>query len=98
MMMAAVLARAGLPDSARHVIQRARATIQSARDTGSVDPYFEYYEANARLALGDRDTAILRLGEYLEASPTAKANIAGDWLWRPLSDDPRFQAIVDEEN
>ncbi len=98
MMMAAVLARAGLPDSARHVIQRARDTIQGARDTGSVDSYIDYYEAAARLALGDRDTAIVRLGEYLEARPTAKANIVNDWLWRPLSDDPRFQAIVAENN
>jgi hypothetical protein len=97
-MMAAVLARAGLPDSARHVIQRARDTIQSTRDTGSVDPYFEYYEATARLALGDRDTAIIRLGEYLTARPTEKANIANDWLWRPLSDDQAFQAIVAENN
>jgi TolB-like protein len=95
-MMAAVLARAGLPDSARHVVQRARDTIQSVRDTGSVDSYFEYYEAIARVALGDRDTAIIRLGEYLKARPTAKANVASDWLWRPLSDDPRFQAIVAE--
>jgi hypothetical protein len=98
MMMAAVLARAGLPDSARHVIQRARDTVQGARDTDSVNSYIDYFEAAARLALGDRDTAILRLGEYLEARPTAKANIAGDWLWRPLSDDPRFQAIVAENN
>jgi serine/threonine-protein kinase len=97
-MMAAVLARAGLPDSARHVIQRARDTIQSTRDTGSVDPYFAYYEATARLALGDRDTAIIRLGEYLTARPTEKANIANDWLWRPLSDDQAFQAIVAENN
>ena len=80
------------------IIHRARDTIQGARGTGSVDPHFDYYEAIARLALGDRDTTILRLGEYLEARPTAKANIVNDWLWRPLSDDPRFQAIVAEKN
>jgi len=90
MMMAAVLARAGLPDSARSVIQRARAA-------GSEKPYFPYYEATARLALGDRDTTIIRLAEYLAARPTEKANVANDWLWRPLSDDPRFQAIVAEK-
>ena len=89
MLMAGVLARAGLEDSARSVIRR-------AREAGSENSFLFYNEAVARLALGDRDTAILRLAEYLEAEPTEKASTATDWLWRPLSDDPAFQAIVAE--
>jgi len=90
MMMASVLARSGLADSSRSVIRR-------AQKVGSESPYFNYYEAAARLALGENDAAILKLSDYLDARPAAKAQVAGDWLWRPLSDDPRFQAIVAEE-
>ncbi len=89
MMMAMVLARAGLADSCRSVIRR-------AQEVGSDRPFFDYFEAAARLALGENDAAILKLSDYLDARPTAKAQVAGDWLWRPLSDDPRFQAIVAE--
>jgi serine/threonine-protein kinase len=89
MMMAAVLARAGLPDSARQVVQR-------ARSLGSEGKYLDYFEAVARLALGDRDTAISRLGDYLNADPSAKRNVASDWLWQPLSDSPEFQELVAE--
>ncbi len=90
MMMASVLARAGLADSCRSVIRR-------AQEVGSESPYFDYYEAAARLALGENDAAILKLTDYVDARPAAKAQVANDWLWRPVSDDPRFQAIVAEE-
>ena len=87
MMMAAVLANAGLTDSAVSVIQRAR-----ARESKS--PFLAYYEAWARMNLGQRDTAILRLSDFLAARPGLRARVAGDWLWEPLADEPGFEALV----
>jgi serine/threonine-protein kinase len=85
--VAAVLARSGLADSAEAVITQARAA-------GTQNEMTDYYEANARLQLGQRDRALSLLRRYLEARPDRKAYLAEDWWWRPLRDDPRFQALV----
>jgi tetratricopeptide (TPR) repeat protein len=86
--VAAVLARAGLEDSARVVIDEAR-----IKDTGT-DPEFHYYEANVRLRLGEPDEALRLLGLFLEGFPNQKEYLTQDWWWEELWEDPRFQSLV----
>ncbi len=88
MQVAAALVRGGLRDSARAVIGRARAGL--AAD----DPWTDYYEANARLQLGEREAALRLLAALLAADPGQKDFIASDWWWESLHDDPRFQELV----
>jgi hypothetical protein len=89
--VAAVLARANLPDSARRVLVRARAN----RD---IDPRGELtgLEAFVRTVLGDKNEAVDLLQRYLTEHPEhrhgfAKAN---PWWWRDLQNDPRFKTLV----
>ncbi len=89
MMMAAVLARAGLTDSARR-------TIRAARKSDSGDSQLDFYEAGARARLGDNDDAVRLIGRYLKASPEAKAFIKRDPEFEPLWGDARFQGLVAE--
>ncbi len=89
MMMAAVLARAGLEDSAR-------AVISWTRDSGLEDPWAAYYEANARLLLGERDATLRLLEEFLRLYRGQKAFIANDAWFIPLHDDSTFQSLVEE--
>jgi serine/threonine-protein kinase len=85
------LARAGLKDSARHVLDAARA----GRD---VDPTQELpgYEAIMRILVGDYPEAITLLKTYVLAHPTEEFTSGRDlhWWWRPLRDFPEFQAVV----
>jgi serine/threonine-protein kinase len=91
---AAVIGRAGLADSARRVLERARAT-------GDVDPRGELLgrEAAARVVIGDRDEAIALLQRYLAANPEHRAGFAkaNAWWWRDLQNDPRFKALIASE-
>ncbi len=83
--VAKVAARAGLPDSARAILQRAR---------GEETPeWLAYDEAHARLLLGEEDHAIRLLRQYLDAGADP-AFLARDWWFADLRDDPRFQALV----
>lgn len=83
----AVLARAGLTDSATAVVERVRAAAGG-------DPWIDYYAASVRLLQGERDEALKLLSGFLEAIPQRKEYIASDWTFRELWDDPRFQALV----
>src|SRR6267154_285162 len=73
------LARAGLADSARHVLLRARAD----RDVDATQEILSI-EAFARTILGDRDQAIALLQRYIAANPTHAFTRGGDisWWWR----------------
>ncbi|MGD8279033.1 MAG: BTAD domain-containing putative transcriptional regulator, partial [Gemmatimonadota bacterium] len=73
MMLAAVLAKAGLPDSAEHVIAR-------AAEAGGGDPELLYYEAAARIALGQTDSAGALLRTYLDGDPPSRMHVA-DYRW-----------------
>jgi TolB-like protein len=90
--VAGALARAGLRDSADAVIERARAEAPEA-----VAPWIDYYAANVRLLLGERDRALDMLNEFLEAIPQRKDYIASDWMFQDLWDDPRFKELVGGE-
>ncbi|GJG87285.1 hypothetical protein tb265_24660 [Gemmatimonadetes bacterium T265] len=91
MLVAGAIARAKLPDSARHVLLAARAD----RD---VDPRGELvgFEAFIRTLIGDREQAIDLLGRYLTANPEHREGFVklNTWWWRDLRGDPRFDALV----
>jgi len=93
MMLAGIaLVRAGLPDSARSVINRAQGnqTIDPAGDLIKL-------EAIARAQLGEKDEAITLLGRYLAAHPQQRFVEKGldeSWWFQSLQDDPRYKALV----
>jgi serine/threonine-protein kinase len=90
MLVALVLARAGLGDSARAVAVRARgdATTDPTRDQA-------LYEALVRTQLGDHDEAMQLLSTYVAANPQMREGIAKDqtWILKDLRADPRFIAL-----
>jgi eukaryotic-like serine/threonine-protein kinase len=89
--VAAVLVRAGLPDSARHVLDR-------SKGNADVDPQKELlgYEAFVRVMLGDKDEALRLLNEYLVANPKHREGFRKiiHWWWRPIQNDPRFKQLI----
>jgi len=89
--VAAVLARAGMADSARHVLDR-------STGNADIDPQKELlgYEAFARVMLGDKDEALRLLDQYLVANPKHREGFRKivHWWWRPIQDDPRFKALI----
>jgi serine/threonine-protein kinase len=91
MAVAAVLARAGQADSAKHVVQSVRAPVD-------IDPTrdLEYDRAYVWTVIGDKTAAIKALSIYLAANPNTAAGFNSDnnWRWRSIADDPRFQRLV----
>jgi eukaryotic-like serine/threonine-protein kinase len=91
MIVAAVLARAGLKDSARSVAVRSRSTPE-------VDPTrdIELFGAFAYTLMGDKVGALKSLKSYLAANPERRAALAEDsgWWFRTLEEDPRFKELV----
>jgi serine/threonine protein kinase/TolB-like protein len=89
--VAAVLVRANLTDSAKHVLTAARAPadIDPTRD-------LEYDRAFVWTLIGDKSAAIKSLSIYLAANPNVAAGFNSDnnWRWRTIADDPRFQRLV----
>jgi len=89
--VADVLGRAGLADSARRVLVRARADR-------TVDPRGELlgYEAFVRGQLGDKKEAVDLLQKYLTDHPEHRAGFSkvNTWWWRPLQDYPRFKTLI----
>jgi serine/threonine-protein kinase len=89
--VAIVIGRAGLRDSAHHVLERARAGAD-------IDPRGELmgYEALARTFLGEHEQAISLLERYLTAHPEHRAGFAkiNTWWWRDLQEDPRFKIVA----
>jgi TolB-like protein len=87
--VAGVLGRAGLPDSADAVIRRARTVAPE-------DPELDFYEAEARMALGDPEAVLRLLERYLKTNPRFRGYLRVYPLFRPLWGDPRFQTLVAE--
>ena len=85
-----MLARAGEADSANAVIRSVRRGLERG------DPWPLYFQANVHLNLGEPDSALALLSQFLAARPDRKAYIATDYWWRPLRDDARFKAMVEE--
>lgn len=87
--VAAVLARAGFPDSARAVMDRALALPEAS------GPRVDVQEANARLRLGDIDESLDALERFLKAIPSQRAEAGKDWWWEEIWNHPRFKMLVD---
>ncbi|NNM06501.1 MAG: hypothetical protein HKO65_15515 [Gemmatimonadetes bacterium] len=92
-LVAGVLARAQLADSAQAVLSRSRSTL-------AVDPEMELLglEALIRLHhLDERDEALNLLRTYLTTNPEHRAGWqwTSHWWWRPLQTDPSFRALVE---
>lgn len=87
LLVAAVLARTDLPDSARAVLERGRAAAPDR-------PLTHYYGANVHLLLGEESRALEQLERYLTAQPNDRAYVASDWWWEPLREVPGFVALV----
>ncbi len=89
--VAAVLARTGLADSARHVLDR-------SRGDANIDPTKELlgYQAFVRVMLGDKEEAFRLLDEYFTANPKHREGFRKSvhWWWRPIQEDPRFKALI----
>jgi serine/threonine-protein kinase len=89
--VAAVLARAGLADSARHLAARSRgdAQLDPSRDLANIAAF-------VYTLLGDRPAALDQLKVYLAANPGRRASLADDpgWWFRDLADDPQFKQLV----
>jgi len=90
--VAGVLARAGLTDSARRTLERARAGVD-------VDPGRELlgFEAVIReTTLGDREEALRLIAQYLVANPSHKTGMARSptWWWRNMRTDPRYRDLL----
>jgi TolB-like protein len=91
---AAALAKAGLADSARHVLARVDvpAAVDPTRDI-AMD------EAFAWTLVGDKDAALKQLTLFVTANPRAGSGLGNDngWRFRALRTDPRFQALTQPE-
>lgn len=91
MLVAAVLARAGLKDSAQ-------AVARAARDDAALDPTRSLYDIDAfvHLLAGDREEALRSLKVYLAANPNRIKDFTPDpgWRFRDLQGVPGFQALV----
>jgi serine/threonine-protein kinase len=85
------LARAGRADSAKHVLvanRVPRGQDQKLELSG--------YEAIMWIILGDRREAVSLLKAYVAVNPGHEFVTGRDlhWWWRPLRDDPDFQAVT----
>ncbi|HEU4700418.1 MAG TPA: hypothetical protein VFS40_14635, partial [Gemmatimonadales bacterium] len=94
MVVAAVLARAGQPDSARRLARASRgdAEVDPTRDLLLTDAF-------VHTLVGDTTEALRSLRLYLAANPDRRAAMADDpgWWFRPISNDPRFRRLVDAQ-
>jgi tetratricopeptide (TPR) repeat protein len=90
-MVAGVLRRAELPDSAASVLRR-------VEHGESVDPQrlLYQYEAGILASTGDPAGAVDVLRRWAAAAPGATAGIGDDphWWWRSLQGRPDFEALV----
>jgi TolB-like protein len=87
MMAAWVIARAGLPDSAEHV-------IRAARGPAPDDPELLYLEAVARVRLSQPDSAVQLLAKVLQGAPDFRPILRRDVQLRALASHPGFQRLV----
>jgi eukaryotic-like serine/threonine-protein kinase len=91
MIVAMVLARSGLADSARAVAVR-------SRGGPAIDPTqtLAWEEIYVHVLLGDKDAAFKALKSYIAANPERRAELVeeSNWWFKDLEADPRYQVIV----
>jgi hypothetical protein len=90
LLVAGVLRRAEMPDSAEAMFAR------GASDE-SVDPLADLwmYQAAIRSTTGDLPGAVRYLSRWLAANPSADLGTEGNlhWWWRKLRDEPGFEEL-----
>ena len=91
MLTAAVLAKAGLKDSAARVVERSKGDdeINATRD-------LYLFGGFVYALIGNAEKAVEFLGVYLQKNPRLRAGYADDsgWWYKPVSQDPRFRSLV----
>jgi serine/threonine-protein kinase len=87
-MVATVIARTGLRDSAYAVLRESRAR----RPT--VDPNLFYQEAIAYVVANDTTRAIGALRDYLKQRPTGAALVSRERRFAAIRADPRFDSLI----
>ena len=90
MMVAAVIARAGLHDSARSVIRSTRVNVPSEQ----LLPNLAFQEAYVRLLIGDTTATLDLLDEFLSVGPQWRDLVADSPWFEPISDHPRFVELI----
>ena len=94
MFMAAVLHRAGLPDSARGTLARAARDADDPR----MDPHRDLWlrEAIVRSRIGDTEQAVALVRRYLVANPGHRFDqgYGLSWWWRELEPEPSFRRLL----
>jgi TolB-like protein len=94
-MVAGVLRKAALADSAESVLAR----VDRAED---VDPQRQLlvYEAAIRATTGDQEGALTALRRWVSATPGGTLGPSGElsWWWRDLRARPEFQQFVSRDN
>jgi tetratricopeptide (TPR) repeat protein len=92
MFVAGALSYAGLRDSARSVLLRARTS------SPEIDPRRELaaVEAGVRAIMHDDDEAIRLLKAYLTLNPEHRRGFSNRtfWWWRDLQSNPKFRAMI----
>ncbi|UCC71600.1 MAG: hypothetical protein JSV86_14585 [Gemmatimonadota bacterium] len=89
--VAAVIARAGMSDSALSVIERARQDLSDQRILTNLQPM----EAWVRVLVGDHDEAVRVLAAFLQKMPEETPYIARHHWFAALHDNPHFQALLE---
>jgi serine/threonine-protein kinase len=89
MLVAAILGRSGMGDSARQVIKTTR-----ARASPAVLQTFDLYDAYVQTELGDHQRAIRALRAHLQLFPQLRDYVAHARWFIPLHADTAFQKLV----
>jgi serine/threonine-protein kinase len=91
-LVAGVLANAGLADSARRVLLRARVPSPQLDPRRDLPPN----EAAVRVMLGDHEEAVRLIKDYLTVNPEHGKGFANGtgWWWRDLQSYPKFKALI----
>lgn len=87
LLVAGALVGAGMPDSARSVLDRAVAAAPK-------HPFTGYYGANVLAQLGDTAEAVRLLERYLAVYPERRSGLRSDWWFESLRDHPSFRRLV----
>lgn len=90
LLIAMILARSGLVDSALALVRIAR----MADPADSASSWMALAEANVRLLLGDRGTALGLLGRAIASDPNGSAYMRATPWFASLQGDPAFERIL----
>ena len=91
-LVSAVIARAGLRDSARAVLSRTNPALVTSM-VGS----YHMFAAYAFMLLGDKEAAIAHLERDFAQSPPSRGDLVVDWRFRAIADDPRYKAMYGQQ-